>query len=86
MAYSIAPSKQYDKETKHLKKKHAETFKQLMLKIAKLSEDPYHSGHPMRSRYKGLWETHVQNNLLVYKINEQDKTVELVSYIDHDIL
>jgi mRNA-degrading endonuclease RelE of RelBE toxin-antitoxin system len=40
MAYSIAPSKQYDKDTKNLKKKHFETLKQLILKVERISEDP----------------------------------------------
>jgi YafQ family addiction module toxin component len=86
MAYSIAPSKQYDRDIKHLKKKHLETFKQLMSKIERISTNPYHTGHPLRSKYKGLWETHIQNNILVYRIKEETKVVELVSYIDHDIL
>ena len=86
MAYAIAPSRQFDKNTKHLRKKEPETLKQLMLKIERISQDPYHSGHPLRSKYGEVWETHIKNNILVYKIEESTKTVELLSYIDHDML
>ncbi len=86
MAYSVVPSREYEKAVKGLKKRHSETHKQLMLKIERILQDPYHSGHPLRSKYKGLWEAHIQNNLLIYRIIEASKSIELVTYIDHDML
>jgi len=85
MAYHIAPAREFIKATKHLKK-HAETNKQLMLKIQRISEDPYGFGHSMSGKYRGLREAHLQNYLIIYRINENSKTVELVSCVDHDVL
>lgn len=86
MAYQIAPTREFEKATKHLKKKHAETFRQLIAKIERILDDPYHSGHPMSGKYSGLWECHLQNYLIIYRINESSKIVELISYVDHDVL
>ncbi len=86
MTYALKTADNVVKDLKRLERKDAETFKQLMRKVERILIDPYHSGHPLRGEYKGVWETHIRNNLLMYKIHEEAKMVELVAYIDHDLL
>lgn len=86
MPYTLRVAKSAEKEILWLKKKDRETHKEIFRKVERILTDPYHSGHPLRSSYKGLWETHVKNNLLVYRIDEDAKIVEIVQYIDHDLL
>ena len=86
MPYSLKVAKSVEKEILWLKKKDRETHREIIKKVERILADPYHSGHPLRSGYKGLWETHIKNNILIYKIDDAALMVELVQYIDHDIL
>ena len=86
MSYSVTFVPRGEKAFGKAKKRDMETYKEIARKIAKILEDPYRFGKPMRSEYKGLWEIHVKNNLLYYRINEGSKSVEIVAYLDHDTL
>ncbi len=86
MPYTLRLAKSVEKDILKLKKKDPEIHKEIFRKVERILNDPYHTGHPLRSKHKGVWETHVKNNLLCYTIDENSKTVELVQYIDHDKL
>ncbi len=86
MPYALRVAKGVGKTLTKLSKKDPETHKEILRKVERILEDPYHSGHPLHSKYKGVWETHVKNSLLFYIINDSLKIVELVKYIDHDEL
>ena len=86
MPYTLKVAKGVEKKILKLKKKDRETHKELINKVGRILADPYHSGHPLRSKYKSLWETHVKNNLLLYNVDDALQIVELVQFIDHDLL
>ncbi len=86
MPYVLRLAKSVGKDIMKLKKKDPETHKEIFRRVERILNDPYHAGHPLRSKHKGVWETHVKNNLLFYTIDENAKIVELVQYIDHDML
>ncbi len=86
MPYALRVARSAEKEVLWLGKKDKETHKEILRKVERMLIDPYHTGHPLRSGYKGLWETHVKNNVLVYRIDEDTNVVEIVQYIDHDLL
>lgn len=86
MPYPITFAPRVEKTLGKIKKKDSETYKEVLRKLSKIAEDPYHFGKPMRSDYKGLWEVHVKNNILYYRINLDAETVEIVAYLDHDML
>ncbi len=86
MTYSLKIAKSAEKAILKLKKRDRETHKEIMNKIDRILSDPYHYGHPLRSSYKWLWETHVNNNILVYVIHDDTQIVEIVQYLDHDVL
>jgi len=86
LSYYITFVPRVEKALGKIKKRDVEIYKEIARKISKISDNPYLFGKPMRSGYKGLWEVHVKNNLLYYKINESSKTVEIVAYLDHDVL
>ena len=86
LTYSLKIAKSVEKTILKLKKRDREAHKEIMHKVDRILSDPYHYGHPLRSNYKGLWETHIKNNLLVYVIHDDTQIVEIVQYIDHDIL
>ena len=86
MSYTLRVPKYLEKEILRLKKRDSETHKELFRKVDRILSDPHHFSHPLRSRYKGVWETHIGNKVLFYKIDEATRTVELVNLIDHDLL
>ena len=86
LPYSVTFAPRVEKLLVRMKKRDVETYKEIAGKISKILDDPYHFGKPIRSGYKGLWEVHVKNNLLYYRINDSLKSVEMVAYVDHDTL
>ncbi len=86
MPYALKTSKGVEKEILWLKKRDRETHKEIFRKVERILSDPYHFSHPLRSGYKGLWEVHIRNKVLYYKIDEATKTVEILTLIDHDLL
>ena len=78
----VVPPK-LSKTLSKIKKRDPETYKEFKRKMVRILNDPHHNSHPLHSEYKGLWESHIKNKLLLYKINDIDRTVELVDIIDH---
>ncbi len=85
-SYTLRVAKSAEKAMLRLRKRDRETHREIMRKVERILTDPHRFGHPLRSDYKGLWETHVKNNLLVYTIHEDAGIVEIIQYIDHDTL
>ena len=69
-----------------MRNKDIETYKELKGKLDRILNDPYRNAHPLRGKYKNIWETHIKNKLLLYSINDIHHAVELVDIIDHDEL
>ncbi|MDE1822982.1 MAG: type II toxin-antitoxin system RelE/ParE family toxin [Candidatus Micrarchaeota archaeon] len=86
MPYTITNAPRVDKLFGKIKRKDKETYREILRKLDKIAENPYHFGKPMRSGYKGVWEVHIKNNVLYYRINEIKKSVEVVAYLDHDLM
>lgn len=84
--YTLRIVKSAEKAILKSKKKDRQTYSEAFKKINRILTDPYHTGHPLHGKYSGVWETHVKNNVLVYRIDENAKIVEIVQYIDHDLL
>ena len=69
-----------------IKKRDMETYSEFAKKLNRILEFPYHNAHPLHGEYKNIWETHLRNKLLLYKIDEVSNSVILVDLIDHDEL
>lgn len=86
MSYTLRVAKSAEKAIDKLKKKDRQTYNEVLKKLDRILIDPYHTGHPLHGKYSSSWETHIKNNVLVYRIDENGKVVEVAQYIDHDLL
>lgn len=81
---------QFEKD-KEKAKRQKKNFKILDEVVKKLIEeqliDPKHCDHPLKGEWKGYRDCHVQNDwVLIYKINEKEKTITFVRLGTHSEL
>lgn len=67
---------------KKLYKKDRPLYNRLMKKIELVAQSPFTVGHALHGDLRGLWDTHVENSVLIYHIDEKRATITLV-YFDH---
>ena len=84
--YAIIVPPKLGKLLSKIKKRDSETYKEFNNKMERILGDPHNNSHQLHSKYKGVFETHIKNRLLLYRVNDIDCTVELVDIIDHDQL
>lgn len=84
--YAIIVPPKLGKLLSKIKKRDSETYKEFNRKMERILNDPHHNSHQLHSKYKGVFETHIKSRLLLYKVNDSNRTVELVDIIDHDQL
>lgn len=83
MTYKIRYLKPHFEDiVKKLYKRDRPLYNRLMKKIIAVVESPYTVGHVLHGNLSGLWDTHVENSVLVYHIDEKNKLIRLV-YFDH---
>lgn len=81
--YALEIKEEPDKVFFRLSKKNPAELKRINKKIEQIRENPYRF-KPLRNELKGEWRVHVGHFVLVYKIIESEKTVEIVRYKHHD--
>ena len=85
MVYKIRYLKPHFEDIiKKLKKKDRNLYTRLMKKIDLVVQSPYTVGHILHGDLKGLWDTHVENSVLIYHIDDRRNTVTFVYFDHHD--
>ena len=83
MFYAISPTREFEGSIAKLKRKDRALYERLGKKIDELSIEP-HFRKPMQNVLKGSFRVHVGSFVLRYRINEQNKTLILISFVHHD--
>lgn len=84
MVFELETKKEFDSELKKLVHKNAELKKAFENKLKQILENPFRF-KPMRAPLQGFRRVHLMKSfVLLYKINEQEKSVELVRFEHHD--
>ncbi len=83
MAYSISPTEEFEKTLKTLKKSDRALYNRLGKKIDELCAEP-HFRKPLSNVLKGSFRVHVGSFVLRYRIDEDTKTLILISFVPHD--
>jgi len=80
--YTILVRKEVEKTFKKLAKKDAISSKHISKKIKEIQENPYRF-KPLRKPLQGFWRVHIGHFVLVYSIDETNKTVTIERYKHH---
>lgn len=66
-----------DQKKAHKQRRDFNVLEEIVLKLIKQQPlDPKHRDHPLRGKWKGCRDCHVQNDwVLIYRINEEEKTI-----------
>ena len=83
MTYVIQLESKLEQNLHKLKNKDRKTYDRVLSKIIELSQNPY-SGKPLRSVLKGKWRVHIGPFILLYRIDEEYKTVTFLEFEHHD--
>ena len=83
MSYSIQLEIRLEKKLVKLGSKDKRIYERVIHKMLELSENPY-SGKPLRKVLKGKWRVHVGPFVLIYQINEADKSIVFLEFEHHD--
>lgn len=85
MVYKIRYLKpHFEAIIKKLYKKDRPLYNRLMKKIELISQSPHTVGHILHGNLSGLWDTHVENSVLIYRIDDKRNTVTFVYFDHHD--
>jgi YafQ family addiction module toxin component len=84
MAFLPAPSESFEKELGKLSAKNPVLKKAVKGKLEEILEDPFRF-KPLKAPLQGFRRVHILKCfVLIYRINEAEKTVELVKIKHHD--
>ena len=83
MVYSIEFSNEFERSMKKLKKKNKVMFEQIQKKLIDVVKNPEHY-KPLGNILFGLRRIHFGSFVLLYSIDEKNKTVVLEDYDHHD--
>jgi addiction module RelE/StbE family toxin len=67
-----------------LERKDKNLYNRLIKKIHLVVQSPYTVGHVLHGNLSGLWDTHVENSVLIYHIDDRRNTVTFVYFDHHD--
>ncbi len=82
--YKLAIKENLDRKFKRLKKKDREMLMLIDRKVQKILDDPYRF-KPLRKPLQNKRRVHVGRSfVLIYEINEEEKTVTLLDFDHHD--
>ena len=82
--YNLAIKENLDRKFKRLKKKDREMLMLIDRKVQKILDDPYRF-KPLRKPLQNKRRVHVGRSfVLIYEINEEEKTVTLLDFDHHD--
>ncbi len=81
--YKIKVRKDTEIILKKLAKKDKVSSIYISKKIKQIQENPY-MFKPLKKPLQGFWRVHIGNYVLVYSIDEQNKTVIIERYRHHD--
>jgi len=84
MSYSLEISEDLNKTFGKLSKKDKKTFEIINKKIKEILENPYHY-KPLKAPFQNKRRVHIAGCfVLIFKIEEQRKTVQLLDFEHHD--
>jgi addiction module RelE/StbE family toxin len=83
MPYFIQLETVLETKLQKLKKKDNSLYLRAINKIIEISNNP-ELGKPLRNVLKGKWRVHVGSFVLVYTIDEKNKTVIFLEFEHHD--
>ena len=83
MVYTISPTREFEDGIARLKRKDNALYQRLGKKIDELCLEP-HFRKPMKNVLKGSFRVHVGPFVLRYRIDEQNNTLILISFVHHD--
>ncbi len=83
MSYAILYSEELEKAFQKFRKKDPALYTRLFKKIISIAQKPY-QGKPLRNVLKNRWRTQIGHYVLVYRIDEENKTIELIEFDHHD--
>jgi YafQ family addiction module toxin component len=81
--YKIELRKEVEKILKKLAKKDKISSIYISKKIKQIQENPYHF-KPLKKPLQNFWRVHIGNYVLIYSINEKEKTIIIEKYKHHD--
>ena len=81
--YKIKVRKKVERVLKKLAKKDKISSIYLSKKIKEIQENPYRF-KSLKKPLQGFWRIHIGNYVLVYSIDEQNKTIIIERYKHHD--
>jgi addiction module RelE/StbE family toxin len=83
MTYQLALSHQADHELKKLAHKDQSTFLQVLKKLERVTENPYHF-KPLHGDLFGARRIHIGSYVLTYEIRPEEEEVVVLHYQHHD--
>lgn len=83
MSYTIQLDHHLEQNLVKLKKKDREIYDRVTNKMIELSQNPY-LGKPLRTVLKGKWRIHIGSFVLIYRIDDEHKTVTFLEFEHHD--
>jgi YafQ family addiction module toxin component len=81
--YDAIVDKKVDKTFDKLSRKDPILFKQLENKVGEILENPHHF-KPLRGNLKNKRRVHVGSFVLIFEIDEMNKTVKFLVFVHHD--
>ena len=81
--YKIQVRKEVERVLKKLAKRDKISSIYISKKVKQIQENPYRF-KPLKRPLQGFWRVHIGNYVLVYTINEENKTVIIERYKHHD--
>ncbi|RLE44009.1 type II toxin-antitoxin system mRNA interferase toxin, RelE/StbE family [Candidatus Woesearchaeota archaeon] len=84
MRYHLEVSEKLDKVFKKLSKRNKKQLEIIHKKVEDIRKNPYHY-KPLKGDMKGARRVHIDKSfVLVYEIDEANKTIKLLDYDHHD--
>jgi len=81
--YSLEIEEEVSKTFRKLLKKDRVQLEAINKKIIQILSDPYQF-KPLRYPLKGLRRVHIGSFVLIYRVNENPATVQIIKYTHHD--
>ena len=84
MAYSLEVAEELNKVFAKLAKKDKTTFEAINKKVNEILQNPYHY-KPLKAPMQNKRRVHISGSfVLIFKINEESKAVQLLEFEHHD--
>ena len=83
MSYRVIVDPELENQFKKLYKKDRTVYEYAKKKVRQISANPY-IGKPLRNVLKGTRRVHIGSFVLIYEVDERNKTIILLSFEHHD--